>query len=214
MTLWFVFALMTAAAIFAVLWPLSRAGRPQNEVKHGEKGIFEELYGDRSKLEQFMGAMTGLSRINFEAFAAKFDFSKFRTLCDVGGATGLLSIEVAKQHPHLQCISFDLPPVEPIAKKHIAAAGLAGRVATASGASMTNKPSDSASVSPAASRSRARTVTLRPAIAPMAASTCAVVSSGIIFLKFVSSWAATALWPASHTAIPIASSRTAAMLPP
>ena len=27
MTLWFVFALMTAAAIFAVLWPFSRAGR-------------------------------------------------------------------------------------------------------------------------------------------------------------------------------------------
>jgi len=31
MTLWFVFALMTAAAIFAVLWPLGRAGRPHNE---------------------------------------------------------------------------------------------------------------------------------------------------------------------------------------
>jgi cytochrome c-type biogenesis protein CcmH len=31
MTLWFVFALMTAAAIFAVLWPLSRGGRPQSE---------------------------------------------------------------------------------------------------------------------------------------------------------------------------------------
>jgi cytochrome c-type biogenesis protein CcmH len=30
MTLWFVFALMTAAAIFAVLWPLGRRGRPQN----------------------------------------------------------------------------------------------------------------------------------------------------------------------------------------
>jgi cytochrome c-type biogenesis protein CcmH len=29
MTLWFVFALMTAAAIFAVLWPLSRGGRVQ-----------------------------------------------------------------------------------------------------------------------------------------------------------------------------------------
>jgi cytochrome c-type biogenesis protein CcmH len=29
MTLWFVFALMTAAAIFAVLWPLGRRGRPQ-----------------------------------------------------------------------------------------------------------------------------------------------------------------------------------------
>ena len=31
MTLWFVFALMTAAAIFAVLWPLGRHGQPQND---------------------------------------------------------------------------------------------------------------------------------------------------------------------------------------
>jgi cytochrome c-type biogenesis protein CcmH len=31
MMLWFVFALMTAAAIFAVLWPLSRAGHPQQD---------------------------------------------------------------------------------------------------------------------------------------------------------------------------------------
>jgi cytochrome c-type biogenesis protein CcmH len=31
MMLWFVFALMTAAAIFAVLWPLGRAGGPQQD---------------------------------------------------------------------------------------------------------------------------------------------------------------------------------------
>jgi len=31
MTLWFVFALMTAAAVFAVLWPLGRGPRPQRE---------------------------------------------------------------------------------------------------------------------------------------------------------------------------------------
>jgi alkyl hydroperoxide reductase subunit AhpC/SAM-dependent methyltransferase len=110
-----------------------RTGKPQNEVKHGQKGVFEELYADLPKLEQFMGAMTGLSRMNFEAFTDKFDFSKFRTLCDVGGATGLLSIEVAKKHSHLKCISFDLPPVEPIARKHIAAAGLGNRIRTASG---------------------------------------------------------------------------------
>src|SRR6266478_4592773 len=110
-----------------------RTGKPQNEIKHGQKGMFEELYEELPKLEQFMGAMTGLSRINFEAFAAKFDFSKFKTLCDVGGATGLLCIEATRKHPHLQCISFDLPPVEPIAKKHIAAAGLSGRINTASG---------------------------------------------------------------------------------
>jgi alkyl hydroperoxide reductase subunit AhpC/ubiquinone/menaquinone biosynthesis C-methylase UbiE len=110
-----------------------RTGRPQNEIKHGQKGMFEELYSNLPRLEQFMGAMTGLSRINFEAFAHKFNFSKFQTLCDVGGATGLLSMEVAKEHPHLKCVSFDLPPVEPIAKKHIAAAGLSSRIGTASG---------------------------------------------------------------------------------
>ena len=110
-----------------------RTGKPQNEVKHGQKNIFEELYADLPKLEQFMGAMTGLSRINFEAFADKFDFSKHQTLCDIGGATGLLSIEVAKRHPHLKCTSFDLPPVEPLARKYIAASGLADRIQSASG---------------------------------------------------------------------------------
>jgi hypothetical protein len=110
-----------------------RTGRPQNEVKHGQKGVFEELYADLPKLEQFMGAMTGLSRLNFEAFAEKFDFSRYQTLCDVGGATGLLSIEAARRHSHLRCTSFDLPAVEPIARKHIALAGLEERVQTGAG---------------------------------------------------------------------------------
>src|SRR6185436_10142766 len=96
-------------------------------------GMFEELYSDLPRLEQFMGAMTGLSRINFEAFAAKFDFSKYKTLCDVGGATGLLCIEAARRHPHLKCTSFDLATVEPVARKQIAAAGFQDRVGTATG---------------------------------------------------------------------------------
>ncbi len=110
-----------------------KTGKPQNEIKHTGTAMFEELYSDPDRLEQFMGAMTGLSRLNFEAFAEKFDFKPFKTLCDVGGATGLLCIEAAKRHPHLRCTSYDLPPVEPIAKKSIAAAGLSDRVATASG---------------------------------------------------------------------------------
>ncbi len=77
--------------------------------------------------------MTGLSRINFEALADKFDFSRYRSQCDVGGATGLLCIEVAKKHPHIECITLDLPPVEPVAKKHITAAGLTDRIRTATG---------------------------------------------------------------------------------
>jgi predicted O-methyltransferase YrrM len=110
-----------------------RTGAPQNEIKHSQRSMFEELYADPARLEQFMGAMTGLSRLNFEAFAGSFDFSWARTLCDVGGATGLLSIEVAKRHPHLRCVSFDLPEVQPIAARAIAAAGVSDRVTTSTG---------------------------------------------------------------------------------
>ncbi|NJN14491.1 MAG: methyltransferase domain-containing protein [Planctomycetes bacterium] len=110
-----------------------RTGEPQNEVKHGRKGTFEELYSEPARLAQFMDSMTGLSRFNFEAFAEKFEFAPYRTMCDVGGATGLLCREVAKRHAHIACTTFDLPAVEPIARKAIAKEGLTDRVATASG---------------------------------------------------------------------------------
>ncbi len=75
--------------------------------------------------------MSGASTGNFMALAGKFDFSRYRTLCDVGGAEGMLSMMVARAHPHMRCVSADLPPVEPIARKKIAALGLADRVSTA-----------------------------------------------------------------------------------
>ena len=115
------------------LGPALKTGQAQNEIKHSQKPLFEVLYADLPRLEQFMGAMAGLSRGNFMALAEKFDFSKYRTLCDVGGATGLLSTLVAKRHPHIRCISFDLPTVEPIARKTIAREGFSDRIQTASG---------------------------------------------------------------------------------
>jgi len=107
-----------------------RTGKPQNETKTGGAGMFEAIYADEAGLERFLNAMTGLSRGNFQGFAAQFDFGPYQTLCDVGGATGLLAIEVAKRHPKMRCTSFDLAAVEPIAKRHIAKAGLGERVRT------------------------------------------------------------------------------------
>jgi SAM-dependent methyltransferase len=110
-----------------------RTGEPQNEVKHTGKPMFDELYSDPARLEQFMGAMAGISLGNFQALADKFDFSKYETVCDVGGATGQLCMILARRHPHLRCISYDLPVVAPIADRTVAAAGLDDRVTTASG---------------------------------------------------------------------------------
>src|SRR6476620_4405858 len=110
-----------------------RTGRPQNEIKHSGKPMFEELYADPDRLEQFMRAMPGVSRGNFHALAEKFDFSRYETVCDVGGATGELCVALARQHPYLRCTSFDLPVVAPIAEEAIAGAGLSDRVQVASG---------------------------------------------------------------------------------
>jgi hypothetical protein len=70
---------------------------------------------------------------SFAAFAERFDFSRYKTLCDIGGAGAMLSIQVAKSNPHMKCTSFDLPPVEPIAKEIIESFDLSDKVTTASG---------------------------------------------------------------------------------
>ena len=105
-----------------------RTGQPQNEIKHTGTSMFAELYREPERLEQFMDAMSGISAGNFQALAEKFDFSRYQTLCDVGGSSGLLSMLVARRHPHLRATSVDLPGVTSIAERKIAAAGLADRV--------------------------------------------------------------------------------------
>ena len=110
-----------------------RTGRPQNEIKRTGKPLFDELYRDEGRLEQFMNAMTGLSAGPFQALAEQFDFSEYATVCDVGGATGQLALILAGRHPHLRCTTFDLPAVEPIAERTIDAAGLGDRVEAVSG---------------------------------------------------------------------------------
>lgn len=105
-------------------------GKPQNELKHRGVSMFEEVYADPARLRQFIHAMSGISTGNFIAFANKFDFSPYKTLCDIGGAAGILSIQVAKHQPHMSCTTLDLPPVAPIANETIAQHGVSGRVKT------------------------------------------------------------------------------------
>jgi len=105
-------------------------GKPQNELKTRGVSMFEELYADPERLKQFMQAMTGISTGNFIALAQKFDFSRYKTLVDIGGATGALSIHVANHQPHMHCTTMDLPPVAPIADETIAQFGVGDRVKT------------------------------------------------------------------------------------
>ena len=111
-----------------------RTGKPQNEIKHTGKPMFDELYATPTRLEQFMRAMQGISLGNFHALAEKFDFSQYETVCDVGGATGQLcdrssprAIRICAARASTSRWSRRSPSAA------IAAAGLSGRVTVASG---------------------------------------------------------------------------------
>src|SRR5688500_2933459 len=110
-----------------------RTGQPQNEVQEGQEHPFTELYKTPEKLSEFVQAMSGIQMGNFMAFAQKFDFSKYKTLTDAGGAGALLCITVAKTHPHMTCTNFDLPAVEPVASLNARLAEQTERVKVISG---------------------------------------------------------------------------------
>ena len=110
-----------------------KTGKAQSEIKHNGKPMFEELYSDEARLGEFLDAMTGFQAANFQQLAEKFDFNKYKTVSDVGGALALLSRIVGAHHQHLTFSSFDLPEVAIHAQKHIDASGLTSRIKTVSG---------------------------------------------------------------------------------
>ena len=107
-------------------------GLPQNEAKTGED-FFGLIYQDPEKLKGFVNAMSGIQMGNFIAFAQNFDFSKYKTLTDIGGSAGLLSLMAAKHQSHMTCVTFDLPPIERVANATIQQFQLGARVKTGSG---------------------------------------------------------------------------------
>jgi hypothetical protein len=110
-----------------------RTGKPQSEVKVHGKPIFEELYASESKLGIFLESMTGFQFANFLQLAEKFDFSRFDSVSDIGGALALLSRTVGSRYDHLTFNTFDLPPVAPLAQKQVDEAGMADRITVIAG---------------------------------------------------------------------------------
>jgi hypothetical protein len=106
-------------------------GMPQNESKHGNMQFFGQLYKSPQALREFMDAMSGFQVGNFTALVRTFDFSKYRTVADLGGADGFLCCMIARQHPGVMCTTYDLPPVQPLAEERIKNAGLQDRVTAA-----------------------------------------------------------------------------------
>lgn len=63
-----------------------------------------------------------------EQVLAAYDFSRHRCLLDVGGGQGAFLSAVAKEHPSLRLMLFDLPAVAQRARQRFEAQGIASRV--------------------------------------------------------------------------------------
>jgi hypothetical protein len=105
-----------------------RTGLPQNELKSGGPGMFETLYADPARLQQFLAAMTGISHGANMTIARAFPWKDYRTFVDVGTAQGDLASQVALANPALTGIGFDLPEVGPIFEAYTTHVGVADRV--------------------------------------------------------------------------------------
>jgi hypothetical protein len=110
-----------------------RTGHPQNETKDGGESIFTHLYANPIALEDFLNAMAGIQAGNFAMLADKIDFSGYSTIADIGGAKGNLLAVVSSRHPHLTGVTFDLPPVQPVAQDYLDSLGLGDRFRSVGG---------------------------------------------------------------------------------
>ena len=105
-----------------------QTGAPQNEMREGGADLFAAIYADPARLEQFLGAMTGISLPTARAIAAAFPWAEHKSFADLGCAQGGLGVEIALAHKHLSGIGFDLTPVGPVFQRYVAQKGLASRL--------------------------------------------------------------------------------------
>lgn len=104
-----------------------RSGEPQNESKHGED-FFAAIYAKPEVLRGFLIAMSGISAGAAQAIAAKFPWDHYKTFVDIGAAQGMVPVTLARAHPHLRGIGFDLPQVQPVFEEFVVELGLSDRV--------------------------------------------------------------------------------------
>jgi len=104
----------------------ARTGEPAFDHTFGKPSFewFEENPVARSILDQGQGSKAvGFANAVIEAY----DFSGFKSICDIGGGQGTFLIQLLAAYPHIKGYVAELPGAVGSAKKTIAKANLSGR---------------------------------------------------------------------------------------
>ena len=83
--------------------------------------LFSSFFQTEDSMRVFLLGMHGLGMLGSPVVAEAFDFSRFRTACDLGGATGHLVSTLLQRYPAMQGILFELPRVLEFARQRLAA---------------------------------------------------------------------------------------------
>lgn len=119
-----------------VLWKLwadlegaVREGTHRWKAVYGWDGpIFKSFFSSEEAMREFLMGMHGFGVLSSPHVARAFDLGAFRTIADLGGATGHLAIACCKAWPELRGIVFDLPEATGLAKEIVGESRVAARV--------------------------------------------------------------------------------------
>jgi acetylserotonin N-methyltransferase len=125
----------------AVLWKLwdhladaVREGTHRWKQAYGWDGpIFAHFFKTEESKREFLLGMHGYGLISSPLVVGAADLGRFRTLVDLGGATGHLAVAACRRWPNLRAVVFDLPEAVPLAREVVGASEVADRVQVAAG---------------------------------------------------------------------------------
>ena len=115
-------------------------GKTAFEKVHGMPA-FDYLAKHPDEASLFSQTMVGLHGPETPAVAAAYDFSRFKTIVDVGGATGNMLAAILSRYPNLRGVLYDLPHVVREAPALLKSQGVADRVTIESGSFFDRVPS-------------------------------------------------------------------------
>lgn len=122
------------------LWHSIHTGKTGFEKLYGEP-LFDHLGKHPDDAAIFDRAMVAIHGRETAAIIAAYDFSKFKTIIDVGGGNGSQLCEILTANSQASGVVFDLPHVVKRAEQFIADKGLISRCQTAGGSFFESVPS-------------------------------------------------------------------------
>ncbi|MFD8483828.1 methyltransferase [Kitasatospora sp. NPDC059673] len=90
-------------------------------------GFYSSVADDEETLSDFLDGLDSYNSVPGDLLADALDWSRYRTVLDVGGARGNHVAHIAQAAPHLRVGVFDLPQLGPFFDRLMAGAGLAER---------------------------------------------------------------------------------------